>query len=65
MPGREPEYKVVETSIVTEDELERILNVTVAAGWSLDGIHFAMSESSRRPTMAFLLFTRPRPEDVE
>ncbi len=54
------EYKVVETSRVTDDELERILNETLPLGWELDGIRFAMHESSKRPTMAFLLFTRPR-----
>jgi hypothetical protein len=56
------QYKVVETSSVTEDELERIINETVRAGWTLDGIQFAMRESSRRPSMAFLLFTRPLPD---
>jgi len=52
-------YKVVETSSVTEDELERILNEKVAEGWTLDGIQFAMRDASKRPSMAFLLFTRP------
>ena len=51
-------YKVVETSSVTEDELERILNEKVSEGWALDGIQFAMRDSSKRPSMAFLLFTR-------
>jgi hypothetical protein len=60
----EAEYKVVETSIVTDEELERIINETVSKGWSLDGIQFAMRESSRRPSMAFLLFTRPRGHEV-
>lgn len=54
----ETEYKVVETSTVTDDELERIINDTVSQGWSLDGIQFAMRESSKRPSMAFLMFTR-------
>ncbi|MFQ5699778.1 MAG: DUF4177 domain-containing protein [Myxococcota bacterium] len=54
------EYRVIETSMVTDEELERILNRTVAEGWVLDGIQFAMRESSRRPSMAFLLFTRAR-----
>jgi hypothetical protein len=53
------EYKVVETSTVTDDELERLINDTVSQGWSLDGIQFAMRESSKRPSMAFLMFTRP------
>jgi hypothetical protein len=56
----EAEYKVVETSVVTDEELERIINENVSQGWSLDGIQFAMRESSRRPSMAFLLFTRAR-----
>ncbi len=51
-------YKVVEAAIVTDEELEQIINATVEEGWILDGIHFAMRESSRRPSMAFLLFTR-------
>ena len=52
------EYKVVETSQVTDEELERILNEQVPRGWGLEGIRFAMHESSKRPTMAFLFFTR-------
>jgi hypothetical protein len=52
-------YKVVETSSVTEDELERIINERVGQGWAFDGMQFAMRESSKRPAMAFLLFTRP------
>ena len=58
----EAEYKVVETSTVTEEELERIINEKVREGWKLDGIQFAMRESSRRPSMGFLLFTRPKSE---
>ncbi len=58
----EAEYKVVETSTVTEEERERIINDQVRAGWTLDGIQCAMRESSRRPSMGFLLFTRPKDE---
>jgi hypothetical protein len=54
----EPEYRVVETSVVTDEELERIINEMVQEGWMLESIQFAMRESSRRPSMAFLLFTR-------
>lgn len=53
------EYKVVETSSVTDEELEKVINEAVRAGWTLDTIQFAMRESSRRPAMAFVLFTRP------
>ena len=51
-------YKVVETSEVTDIELERILNETTAEGWTLDAMQFAVRESSKRPAMAFLIFTR-------
>jgi hypothetical protein len=37
----------------------------VAKGWSLDGIQFAMRESSKRPAMAFVLFTRDGPANVD
>ena len=56
------EYKVVETSTVTDDTLERIINEWVAEGWNYDGMQFAMSDGSKRPTMAFILFTRETPE---
>ncbi len=52
------EYKVVETSDVTDVALEAILNEWTGQGWKLESIHFAMRESSRRPSMAFLLFVR-------
>lgn len=52
-------YKVVETSDVTDETLERIINETVADGWGFDGMQFAMRDSSKRPSMAFLIFTRP------
>ena len=54
------EYKVAETSIVTDDQLEGIINEWVGRGWSFDGIHFVIRESSRRPSMAFILFTREK-----
>lgn len=52
-----PTYKVVELSTVTDEALESVLNEWTAAGWILDGIHFAMRESSKRPAMAFVVFT--------
>ena len=53
-----PTYKVVELSAVTEDTLEEVLNEWTAKGWRLDGVQFAMREASRRPSMAFVIFTR-------
>jgi hypothetical protein len=52
------QYKVVELSIVDEGALERTLNEWVPKGWKLDGVQFAMRESSKRPAMAFVFFTR-------
>jgi hypothetical protein len=51
-------YKIVETSIVTDDTLEDIINEWVSKGWQFDGIQFAIRESSKRPGMAFILFTK-------
>ncbi len=53
-----PTYKVIELGTVTEDAIEEALNNLSSKGWHFDGMQFAMRESSRRPAMAFLLFTR-------
>ena len=55
-----PEYKFVEITTVTDEELERVVNEWTRLGWRFEGIHFAMRESSKRPAMAFVSFTRPR-----
>lgn len=52
------EYKFVETSVVTDDTLERIVNEWVRQGWQFDGVHFVTAPNSKRPVMAFLAFTR-------
>jgi hypothetical protein len=51
-------YKVIELSTVTDEEIESILNEWTAQGWNFDTMHFAMRESSKRPSMAFITFTR-------
>lgn len=51
-------YKVVETSTVTEDILERILNEWVREGWQFDSIQFVVRDASKRPSMAFLFFVQ-------
>jgi hypothetical protein len=51
-------FKVVETSDVSDQALEQILNEWTAKGWTFDTMQFAMRESSKRPSMAFLTFTR-------
>lgn len=52
------EYKVVETSTVSDDSLEQILNEWTQKGWDFQGFQFAMREASRRPAMAFAIFSR-------
>jgi hypothetical protein len=52
------QYKVVELSTVDEGSLEHTVNVWVRQGWTLENVQFAMRESSKRPAMAFVFFTR-------
>jgi hypothetical protein len=52
------EYKIVEVSTVTDEELEKVVNDWTKQGWQFEGFHFAMRESSKRPAMAFVMFTR-------
>ncbi|MFQ5466129.1 MAG: DUF4177 domain-containing protein [Thermodesulfobacteriota bacterium] len=56
-------YRVVELSTVTDEELEGAINGAVAEGWNFDGIQFAMREASKRPSMAFVIFTREEDKD--
>jgi len=61
-------YKVVELSTVDEATLEETVNGWVQQGWTVESVHFAMRESSKRPAMAFVFFTRAQraaPVDVE
>lgn len=57
-------YKVIEIATVTDEEIERVLNEWAQEGWSFDGIHFAMRDSSRRPAMAFIMFTREEEKEI-
>jgi hypothetical protein len=52
------EYKVVEISTVTDQEIESVLNEWTGKGWTYDGMQFAMRDSSKRPSMAFITFTK-------
>jgi len=51
-------YKVVEIAMVTDEEIENTLNEWTAEGWTFDTMQFAMREGSKRPSMAFVTFTR-------
>ena len=46
------------------DVIEQIaaLNDWTGQGWTFESLHFAMRESSKRPSMAFLSFTRDEPD---
>lgn len=57
------EYKVVEIPVVTDESIEEALNLWTVRGWHFDGVQFAMREASKRPAMAFVLFTRELGED--
>jgi hypothetical protein len=54
-------YKVIEIPIVTDEAIEAVLNEWTAQGWHFDGLHFVVREASKRPSMAFVFFTRENP----
>jgi len=54
-------YKVIELAIVTDEEIEAVLNEWTAKGWQFDSVQFVVREASKRPSMAFVLFTRQEP----
>ena len=58
------QYKVIETSEVTGESLEEILNQWTAQGWRYDGMQFVVKESARRPSMAFILFIKGDEEEA-
>ena len=51
-------YKVVELSIVTDENIEDVLNTWTRQGWTFESLHFAMRNGSKRPSMGFLFFVR-------
>ena len=51
-------YKVVELNTVTDEVIETTLNEWTRQGWHFENIQFAMRDSSKRPSMAFVTFTR-------
>jgi hypothetical protein len=63
--GPEMRYRVEETSDVTAENLEKILNRWTQQGWRFDGMQFVVKESARRPSMAFVLFVLPDEDAAE
>ena len=57
------EYKVAELSVVTDESIEVALNEWTAKGWLFDTIQFVVREASKRPSMAFVFFTREAEAD--
>jgi hypothetical protein len=55
-------WKVVELSSVSDVEIEQVLNEWTRKGFALDNIQFAMRDSSKRPSMAFISFTKDEGE---
>jgi hypothetical protein len=51
-------YKVVEISRVFDEEIEAELNRRTAEGFRFESIHFVTQPGNRRPSMAFLFFSR-------
>lgn len=51
-------YKVVETCTVTDEEIERILNEWTTKGFVFESIQFVTTNASKRPSMAFVFFTK-------
>ncbi len=58
MPDSPLRYKFVELATVREDTIEAAVNDWVSQGWTFQDIRFITIDTARRPTMAFLWFTR-------
>ena len=52
------EYKVVELATVTDVDIENVINEWTGKGWNFEYVQFAMREASKRPSMAFIYFSR-------
>jgi hypothetical protein len=57
-------YKVIELGTVSDEEIEAVLNEWTEKGWNFDNMQFAMRESSKRPSMAFISFTRASEDEA-
>ncbi len=55
--GKAP-WRVVELSDVCDRTIEEAVNVATEEGWRFESAQFVTQQGNRRPTMAFLFFTR-------
>ncbi|HEX9204763.1 MAG TPA: hypothetical protein VF853_02425 [Candidatus Deferrimicrobiaceae bacterium] len=58
LPPEKPPYRVVELSEVSDQAIEEVLNRESGEGFRFESIHFVTQQGGRRPSMAFLFFTR-------
>ena len=58
-------YRVIELSDVSDRSIEAALNGVLAEEYRFESIHFVTQQGSRRPTMAFLFFTRNEAGNAE
>ena len=58
-------YRVVELTEVSDQSVEEALNREVRDGYRFESIHFVVQPGNRRPTMAFLFFTRMQEREKE
>jgi hypothetical protein len=56
-----PPYHVVELTDVSDRTMEDALNRVTADGYRFESVHFVTQPGNRRPTMAFLFFSRIEP----
>ncbi len=57
-PPEKSPWRVVELTDVCDRTIEDALNAATGDGWRFESLHFATQPGNRRPTMAFLFFTR-------
>lgn len=57
-------YKVAEISTVTDGEIENVLNEWSGKGWRFESMQFAMRDASKRPSMAFIIFTKEKEDKL-
>ena len=57
-PTGQAAWRVVELTDVCDGSIEEALNAATGDGWRFESVHFVTQPGNRRPTMAFLFFTR-------
>ena len=58
------EYKIVETMVVTDDVIEDLINEWIGKGWDFEYVQFVMRDASKRPSMAFIFFSRTQEDSI-